>query len=60
MKYEEIDILIGAALQSINEHFKVEGGRRTNRANAPTIARKVSETQIIKKLKSVFDLRELN
>ena len=34
----------------MNEHFKDDSGRRNNRANAPTIARKVSETLIIRKL----------
>jgi len=51
MTIEEIDGLISTALLAVNEHFKDDNGRRNNRANAPTIARKVAETKIIKTLK---------
>lgn len=39
----------------MNENFKDDSGRRSNRANAPTIARKISETKIIKKLISYLE-----
>lgn len=52
---EELDNIIGHALQALNEHFKDETGRRMNRANAPTMARKISETQIVKKLKLIIE-----
>lgn len=47
------DALAAQYIQSINELFRDEGGRRANRANAPTIARKIAETSLVRNIKIV-------
>ena len=52
MTSEDIEKLCTAIILSINEHFKDDETRRAriHRANAPTIARKVADTQLYKKI----------
>lgn len=53
----ELELNLIQTIQSMNEHFKDEEGRRNrnNRANAPTIARKIAETSLPKKLKQLIE-----
>lgn len=46
-----LDSLAAQFIQSINELFRDEGGRRANRANAPSVARKIAETSLMKNIK---------
>jgi E3 ubiquitin-protein ligase HUWE1 len=48
---DSFDALAALYIQQLNELFREEGGRRANRANAPTIARKIAETSLMKHLK---------
>ncbi|CAD8063012.1 unnamed protein product [Paramecium sonneborni] len=52
---EEADQIIATCIQSLNEHFKDDLGRRSNGGNGPTYARQISESQIIKKLQNLIE-----
>lgn len=53
MQTNYVDVLASQYIQSINELFRDEERRRAARANAPSIARKIADTSLMKNIKII-------